>query len=260
MSHYSITNVSKKVLTTAFDFSEEDAKLVHKYRTKLTVLTDNTDQDGICVDMRTLHKQLQVKTNFRDWSKRRLKGFIENEDQRPFLSVGKSGGKPERNHLLTVDTAKQIAMMENTDLGRTVRKYFILCEKLVLKIAHRDPMRTNCKESTKLLTKNLGGRVNHKDLTRLIIELNGVICEIATGARPNAWRRNLKVDNVRDFLKENATVKELGRYDDVNKMAAVLTGNKDLNKKSIVDLIKGSFGESDIYMKYLTSSGWSKFE
>ena len=97
-------------------------------------------------------------------------------------------------------------------------------------------------------------------IPNFIFEMNQIICEIATGARPSAWKRNLKVDNVRDFLKENATVKELSRYDDINKMVAVLTGNKDVNKKALINLLQGSFGESEIYMKYLTANGWTKFE
>ncbi len=260
MEHYTISNVSKKELVNAFDLTEEEAKLVHRYRNQLPAIFDAEGEEGCCIDMRKLHKQLKVKTDFRKWSERKLKMFIEGEDQRTILTVGKSGGKPQRDHMLTVDTAKQIAMMEGSEVGVVVRKYFILCEKLVIRMARRNPIRQNCKDSSKGLFANIVGRVPKAKQVKVISDMHAMICAIATGARPSSWRKLVGVENVRDFLKENAKVHELKRYDEVAQMAEMLSRDINQTKSSIRTQLENSFGESGIYFEYLSKSGVKDFE
>ena len=45
------------------------------------------------------------------------------------LSKTPSGGRPSQEYFITLDMAKQLAMVENNDKGMQVRKYFIECEK-----------------------------------------------------------------------------------------------------------------------------------
>lgn len=257
--HYTLSTVSKKELIHAFDLSEDEAKLIHRYRNQLPAIFDAEDEEGFCVDMRELHKQLKVKTPFKDWSSRKLKHFVEGEDQRAILSVGKSGGKPQRDHMLTVDTAKQVAMMEGSETGMVVRKYFILCEKLVIRMARRNPIRQNCKESSKNLFSNIVGRVPKGKQAKVMAEMHAIICTVATGARPSLWKKNIGADNVRDFLKENAKVHELKRYDEAAQMAEMLSRDINQTKKSIRLQLESSFGESEIYYSYLYASGVKEF-
>ncbi|MBJ8090299.1 antA/AntB antirepressor family protein [Bacillus cereus] len=82
------------------------------------------------VNARELHDQLMSKQKFADWIKKRIENyaFIENEDF--FISLGKStGGRPTTEFILTMDTAKEISMVENNEMGRAIRKYFIEVEK-----------------------------------------------------------------------------------------------------------------------------------
>ncbi|OOZ76550.1 hypothetical protein BHL35_25335 [Bacillus cereus] len=82
------------------------------------------------VNARELHDQLMSKQKFADWIKKRIEnyGFTENEDF--FISLGKStGGRPTTDFILTMDTAKEISMVENNEMGRAIRKYFIEVEK-----------------------------------------------------------------------------------------------------------------------------------
>ncbi|UOY94413.1 antA/AntB antirepressor family protein [Ectobacillus sp. JY-23] len=81
------------------------------------------------VDARELHEQLMVSTRFNDWITRMISnyGFTEGEDFYSFLS--KTTGRPSTEYLLTMDTAKEIAMVQNNETGRVVRKYFIKIEK-----------------------------------------------------------------------------------------------------------------------------------
>ncbi|BBW97260.1 antA/AntB antirepressor family protein [Geobacillus icigianus] len=82
------------------------------------------------VDARELHGKLMIATRFNDWISRMIDnyGFIENEDFYSYLSKT-SSGRPSKEYWLTLDTAKEIAMVQNNEMGRVVRKYFIEVEK-----------------------------------------------------------------------------------------------------------------------------------
>lgn len=115
-------------------------------------------QQQLC-DARDLHQFLNVGRDFSNWIKARIEqyGFVEGEDFSPILanSYGAegdlcspdlaskagvcspdSGSKTERrgghnrtDYHLTLDTAKELAMVENNDQGRQVRRYFIAMER-----------------------------------------------------------------------------------------------------------------------------------
>ncbi len=92
--------------------------------------------DGVnqlAVNARDLHSFLAVKTRFNDWIKSRINEykFAINLDFISFTekSVKPKGGRPTTEYHLTLDMAKELAMVENNDKGREVRRYFIQCEK-----------------------------------------------------------------------------------------------------------------------------------
>ena len=82
------------------------------------------------VDARELHAFLEVGTAFKDWIARRIAdyGFEQDKDFCSFLS-GSTGGRPSKEYALTIDMAKELGMVENNERGRTVRRYFIECER-----------------------------------------------------------------------------------------------------------------------------------
>lgn len=89
--------------------------------------------DQLFISASLLHNQLEVSTEYRHWIKRRIKdyGFLEGLDYRSNLTV-RSDGKPGRminDRLLTLDTAKELCMLENNAIGRSIRRYFIEVEK-----------------------------------------------------------------------------------------------------------------------------------
>ncbi|MCM1357600.1 MAG: antA/AntB antirepressor family protein [Prevotella sp.] len=81
------------------------------------------------VSGRELHEALEVKDRYTQWFTRMCEyGFVEGEDF--FTILGKStGGRPSTDHALTIDTAKEICMIQRTEIGRTIRRYFIETEK-----------------------------------------------------------------------------------------------------------------------------------
>ena len=84
------------------------------------------------VNARELHAFLESKQDFSTWIKNRIEqyDFVENQD---FIKLHK---KMEANnatmieYYITLDMAKELAMVENNEKGREVRQYFITCEKL----------------------------------------------------------------------------------------------------------------------------------
>lgn len=89
----------------------------------------NYDSERPTVNGRDLHDALQVKTAYKDWFPRMCDyGFTEGTDFCSFLSES-SGGRPAVNHQLTIDMAKQLCMIQRTDIGRKFRQYFIQVEE-----------------------------------------------------------------------------------------------------------------------------------
>ncbi len=85
------------------------------------------------VNARDLHSFLEVGRDFSTWIKSRIDeyGFAEEQDYSPVLGNRSDDlpGKPRIDYLLTLDTAKELAMVERNAKGRQVRQYFIECEQ-----------------------------------------------------------------------------------------------------------------------------------
>jgi anti-repressor protein len=83
------------------------------------------------VNARELHKALEVTTRFNDWIARRIEtyGFIEGKDFYSDLSKTPDNGRPAIECFLTVQSAKELATVENNDKGREVRRYLLQVEE-----------------------------------------------------------------------------------------------------------------------------------
>lgn len=93
------------------------------------------DKQEQVVNARELHTALNNKRKFSDWIKQRIEqyGFVEDVDFTTFHNFvkreGSNLGSKTTEYALTLDTAKEIAMVENNEQGRKIRKYFIEVEK-----------------------------------------------------------------------------------------------------------------------------------
>lgn len=77
-----------------------------------------------------LHAVLGVRTSYRDWSERRLNDIdaLENEDYEA-AQICAPSGQSRKEHIIKLDTAKEMAMLERNEKGKQVRRYFIRVEK-----------------------------------------------------------------------------------------------------------------------------------
>ncbi|MCV8199867.1 antA/AntB antirepressor family protein [Escherichia coli] len=89
----------------------------------------------LLVNARDLHTFLGVGKRFASWITERIAeyGFVENQDYilvSPNREIkGRGGDRRSKDYHLTLDTAKELAMVEHNEKGRQIRRYFIECEK-----------------------------------------------------------------------------------------------------------------------------------
>lgn len=94
-----------------------------------------SNRAALLVNARDLHDFLGVGKVFAAWVTTRIQeyGFIENQDYILLSKTGKQtsgrGGHNRKDYHLTLDTAKELAMVERNEKGRMIRRYFIECEK-----------------------------------------------------------------------------------------------------------------------------------
>ncbi|MGV0399416.1 antA/AntB antirepressor family protein [Corynebacterium segmentosum] len=90
---------------------------------------------------RDLHQFLEVSTRYNDWIARLIEkyGFIAGQDFYSKMSKTPNGGRPSENHVLTLDMAKEISMVQNNDKGRQARAYFLECERRAKEPAELSP-------------------------------------------------------------------------------------------------------------------------
>lgn len=96
---------------------------------------DTSDAERITVSARDLYQFLEATERFNSWFDRMTQyGLTEGEDFNPLksLRVQTEGNREVQREVddyqLTIDTAKQIAMLQRNEKGTQARKYFIQVE------------------------------------------------------------------------------------------------------------------------------------
>lgn len=97
------------------------------------LITVNYDNDRPTVLGRDLHEKLGIKTRYNDWFARMCEfGFVETQD---YVAITQKRVTAQGNettytdHQMTLDMAKQICMIQRSDLGRRYREYFLEIER-----------------------------------------------------------------------------------------------------------------------------------
>ena len=163
-----IKKFTKRQLLDQCGFTADETQKILEYQKKLPILNES-EEEGFSVNARNLWEQLgKPQGKFADWIKRKIvtkktKGgsliFVENKDYNTIsqkCEIADTGGYKEiLEYYLTIDCAKNVSMMENTDSGALCRDYFILMEKAVKKHAKwelvRSPLRQGYKQMQKAL-------------------------------------------------------------------------------------------------------------
>lgn len=99
-----------------------------------TLFNFKRNDDGtVAVGGRELHKGLEIKTPYPKWIDRMIGyGFEENTDyitNGQKSPVANGGYKIIDDHIMTLDMAKEIAMIQRSNIGKKIRGYFIKVER-----------------------------------------------------------------------------------------------------------------------------------
>lgn len=192
------------------------------------------------VNARELHKWLGVGRDFSNWIKDRIKkyDFVENLDY--FIAIAKFGdglnvqskGKMvdaktgkilAKEYVVSVDMAKELAMVENSEIGKKVRKYFIRVEsdfKKVMQIATQDP----------------------KFINQLAAQF------LETREETKEYRRDF-TDSVKNFIE----AKNYGTYTDM--LYDFLFMEKAKEYRKLLNLVKKDFTRNTMYEEILLIIG-----
>lgn len=86
------------------------------------------------VNARHLYQWLEIKRDFSNWIKTQFNrcDLMENVDYQVFAQKGENllGGRPSIEYALSINAAKEISMMSQTEKGKQARRYFIECERI----------------------------------------------------------------------------------------------------------------------------------
>jgi len=86
------------------------------------------------ISARDLHAFLEVKSEFKDWIRNRIQqyNFIDHQDYEVEHIAAKNLApicSDKLEYLLTLDMAKELAMVERNEKGKQARQYFLECER-----------------------------------------------------------------------------------------------------------------------------------
>ena len=161
---------TKKDLINKLGMSEERAKLIMKAQNEFPELL-TSEGEGFIIDGRFLFEKLRLnetKTKFVDWIKTNLEntGMEEEEDFIRFKTKNPNGGRPSEEYTLTLECAKEIAMVtgatprmnkETKELSKLCRKYFIYLEEAIKDMDNwmiiREPEKQGHKEMCEIIDK-----------------------------------------------------------------------------------------------------------
>ena len=124
------------------------------------------------VNARDIHNYLEVKTHLSTWIKRAIEkyDFKENIDFSILKSGNPNGGIDKIDYIVTIDMAKELAMLENNEKGKEIRKYFIKIEK-----EHIDSLSKNSNELNFYKEKYFEALERENDLLRDMLYSNSIL-------------------------------------------------------------------------------------
>ena len=186
--------------------------------------------DRPTVSGRELHQALQIGTKYADWFKRMCDyGFAEGIDFTTcFSNLGSEmhGGQNKVDHQLTINMAKELCMIQRSDIGKRVRQYFLQVEA-----AWNSP--------DAIMARALQFANDRLALlTRQNTELTGTIavqCQQIAELQPKASYYDL-VLNCKDLISTSAIAKDYGK--------SAVWMNRWLHEKGV------QFKQGDIWLLY----------
>ena len=192
------------------------------------------------VSARELHTFVESKQDFSTWTKNRIEkyGFVETVDYllRKIVEQTPSGAKHKIEYYITLDMAKQLAMVENNEKGMQVRKYFIECEKKLKEQTAPQPAQPIGETEDKLRTIILA--LDHSSISPVaketaIITSAETLTGVSIGYRPQIEQTTYSAKEIGDVLGISAN--RVGRIANAHGLKTKEYGLYYLNKSQHSD-------------------------
>lgn len=213
-----------------YELSDGEISTILEYQALLPIL--QSEKNDSKVNARDLHKQLNSGRQFTDWIENRIESYrlIKDVDyftiSRKYEIGGFAESKDILDYILTLDCAKQLAMVERTDIGALVRRYFIIIEKAFKNRTNWNQNRKNtlinCKElRSALITKKeelLNGVPEWITNGNLYSIEFSLLNTIILGMSATQYRKEHNIssnEQIRNYFSEDQLddVERLERYD-----------------------------------------------
>ena len=190
------------------------------------------------VNAKEIHDYLQVKTRFDMWIGRAISkyDFKENIDFCTILGES-SGGRKATEYIVTMDMAKELAMLENNPKGKETRKYFIACEKKLnsnsVNIEKYFELFSNGFNSLTKAMENQQIQLNN--LTNIVMNLSKQsLCDVAQNEQSNKKViKNKETMNIDFKISRDFTDYYDLNYIEVEILKVLIEKNEFLDKRVI---------------------------
>jgi anti-repressor protein len=209
----------------------------------IKVQTDATGQS--VVSARDLHTFLEVQTRFNDWIKIRIKDydFIQNQDytlvtEKIVTNNPKNPTSIQTDYAITLNVAKELAMVERNDKGKQARQYFIDCERKLQAIQKSlTPTEALLASVQRLVDIEREQLLTNKRLDKLEAEINNVSEEHYSlegyyGLRK--WKWNMTLPEAQEKGRKLKALSGVMNCP-VNKCHSVQYGEKNAYHKTVLD-------------------------
>lgn len=178
-----------------------------------TLSPKNNNNLTQAVNARNVHEWLGVGRDFSNWIKGRIEkfGFIKNIDyvivenlSSPNLATAKARSQIKKEYHCSPDMVKQLAMIENSEKGQQVRKYFIDCEIIASERAKELEIRSSLRVEYRPMTDAIQRDYKAPKHYHFSNE-NDMIYRIVTGVTASKFKQFHDInknDSVRDFMTQ----------------------------------------------------------
>jgi phage anti-repressor protein len=173
---------------------------------------------------RELHEKLKIGSKYADWFKNMCAyGFSENEDYEAISKNLENGGR-RIDHILKLDMAKHIAMIQRTPEGRAIRQKLIELDDDISSLSPQLRELIHIETEQKRQAKAIDD-VNHR------VDSIGEVIALS----PNSWRKDacILIHKVAQKLGGNEYIRDVSAevYKLVDERAGVSLSTRLTNKR-----------------------------
>lgn len=197
------------------------------------------------VYVRELYEKLGLDAgHYKRWCKLNLEEVYENGLDWVFRHEGeKSTGRPTRDYIVTLDTAKHLAMVARTEAGKAIRQYFIESEKKLREGSLQAPI-TMGEETSKLFNTLLDGIGQYSSTAKVTV---------AAALLERAWGVKVPYTALPPVTEKRYSATEIGQMIGLsNKMVGMLTKKMNLRNPPNAEarLSVAKFTNKEVSMLY----------